>query len=289
LRGLIVSLLLHSLPLLTIIGWRATSVEIPAPIPIQLVIEQPPPAPVKPEPPTDPPQARTASADFAARTASRLEKGADSAPPDPAEPQPPVEAQAGVAAPPPPEPAEPQQLVEIAAAPPPPPPPSPSEDPAPRPAVETKAAAVVPSPLPPKRTPRKQPETLQMSMASAWPLPLHQDHPRQAQRFASLTGPDAVRDEYCVRALNLTLRHLDLLPLSFLGARRGKTVLTIRILGDGTVNSVRLAQSSGYPEIDERIERMVFAVGQYPPLPPRMPGPWMDFAFVMAFPDPLQR
>jgi TonB family protein len=66
-------------------------------------------------------------------------------------------------------------------------------------------------------------------------------------------------------------------------------VLTIRILGDGTINSVKLAQSSGYTDIDQRIQRMVFAVGQYPPLPPRMPGTWMDFTFLMVFPDALER
>jgi protein TonB len=270
-RGLILSLLLHSLPLLTLIGWRPTPVEIPTPIPIQLVIEQPPPPPVKPEPPgSPPPQIRSASADFAEHPAPKLEQGTADAPPTPAEPPPPVETQTAAAAPPPP-----------------PPEPAPAEEQGQIPAVETKTAA---APLPPKPAPHKHQTTLMsLPMASAWPLPLHQDHPHELQRFASLTGPDAVRDEYCVRALNLTLRHLDLLPLSYLGGRRGRTVLTIRILGDGTINSVKLAQSSGYTDIDQRIQRMVFAVGQYPPLPPRMPGTWMDFTFLMVFPDALER
>ena len=92
-----------------------------------------------------------------------------------------------------------------------------------------------------------------------------------------------------MRALNLTLRHLDLVPRSYLGGRRGRTVLTIRVLGDGTINSVKVAETSGFPDIDQRVERMVFAVGQYPPLPTRMPGPWMDFSFIMVFPDILER
>jgi periplasmic protein TonB len=286
-RGLLLSLLLHSLPLLSLIAWHPTPAEIPSPIPIQLVIEQPPPPPppAKPEPAPSSPPIRSASADFAEHAAPKVEQGVNDAPPEPAEPPPPVEAQTPAAAPP-----SPAETKAAAAEPPPPQPaPSPSEEPAQPPAVEIKTAAVVPPPLPPKRTPHKQQTTLEMPLASAWPLPLHQDNPHAAQRFASLVGPAAVRDEYCVRALNLTLRHLDLVPLSFLGGRRGTTVVTIRILGDGTINSVKLAQSSGYPDIDQRIERMVFAVGRYPPLPPRIPGTWSDFTFVMVFPDASQR
>src|SRR5437660_860837 len=80
-------------------------------------------------------------------------------------------------------------------------------------------------PLPPRPAPHRQQPTPQMSLplASAWPLPLRQSPPHQIQRFATLTGPAAIRDEYCVRALNLTLRHLNLLPLSYLGGRRGMT------------------------------------------------------------------
>jgi TonB family protein len=149
-------------------------------------------------------------------------------------------------------------------------------------------------PRPPKPVPHKrEPAPMSLPMASAWPLPLRETRIREptspTPRFASLTGPAAVRDEYCVRALALTLRHLDLVPLSFLAGRRGKTVLKLRVLGDGTVNSVTLVESSGFPDIDQRIEKMVFAVGQYPPLPPRLPGPWTDFTFSMVFPDPAQR
>jgi TonB family protein len=130
---------------------------------------------------------------------------------------------------------------------------------------------------------------MSLPMTSGWPLAPHPDDPHAPQRLASLVGPPAVRDEYCVRALDLTLRHLDQLPLSSLGGRRGRTVVTIRILGDGTINSVAIAQSSGYPDIDQRVQKMVFAVGQYPPLPPRIPGSWADFTFAMVFPDPRQR
>jgi protein TonB len=272
-RGLILSLLLHSLPLLALISWRAIPVETPVPIPIQLAIEQPPPAPTEPEPPATPAPIRAASDDFAEVAAPKVEQGVADAPPAPPEPPPPVETQAAAAAPPLP-----------------PPEPAPAEEQAQLPAAETKTAAVMP-PLPPRPAPHRQQPTPQMSLplASAWPLPLRQSPPYQIQRFATLTGPAAIRDEYCVRALNLTLRHLDMLPLSYLGGRRGMTVLTIRILGDGTINSVKLAKSSGYSDIDQQIQRMIFAVGQYPPLPPRLPGTSTDFTFVMVFPDALQR
>ena len=281
-RGLILSLLLHSLPLLSLIGWRSTPPEIPSVVPIELVIQQPPPPPpVKPEPAPSPPQIRRASADLAEALAPKTEQGTSEAQPTPAEPQPPAPSQ--------PKTAEPQQPVaaQTAAAAPPQPEPAPAGPQATveaqPPAIETKIAP----PIPPKQVQRKEPSTIRM--ASAWPLPLHEDHPHEAKRSASLIGPNAMFDEYCARALSLTMRHADLLPLSYIGARRGKTVVTIRILGDGTVNSVRVAESSGYPDIDQRIERMVLAVGQYPPLPPRMPGSWMDFTFMMIFPDATQR
>lgn len=273
--GLILSLLLHSLPLLALISWRAIPVETPAPIPIELAIEQSPPVPTKPEPPPTPAPIRAASDDFAEVAAPKVEPGVDDAPPTPPEPPPPIETQAAAAAPPPPPP-EPE--------------PAPAEEQGPLPAAETKTAAVMP-PLPARPSPHRPQPTPPMSLplASAWPLPLRQSPPHQTQRFATLTGPAAIRDEYCVRALNLTLRHLDLLPLSYLGGRRGMTVLTIRILGDGTINSVKLVKSSGYNDIDQRIQGMIFAVGQYPPLPPRLPGTSTDFTFVMVFPHALQR
>jgi protein TonB len=268
-RGLLVSVLLHSLPLLALIERQPNPEEspTPTPIPIELVLEQPPPPPI-PEPPAAPPPVRRASADMAEPTASKDDPGIDSPP----EPQPAAEPKAApAAASPPPEPVSSEAEAQ--------------------PSAETKTAALTPPPLP-KPTPHKQQPRLPTSvpMSSAWPLPLRQDRPvAVTRRFATLTGPSAVRDEYCVRALNLTMRHLDLLPRSYLAGRRGRTVLLIRILGDGTINSVKVAQGSGYPDIDQRIEKMVFAVGQYPPLPPRMPGPWMDFSFIMAFPESMEQ
>jgi TonB family protein len=126
-------------------------------------------------------------------------------------------------------------------------------------------------------------------LGAEWPLPLHPQHPGAAPRSAPHIGPAAARDEYCARALAMTLRHIDLLPLSLIGARSGDTIVSIRVLGDGTINSVKVARSSGYPDIDARIEKMVLAVGQYPPLPKWIPGPSMDFDFSLHFPHPLER
>lgn len=292
--GLALSLLLHSLPLLGLIGWQPHPAEIPTPIPIELVVEQPPPAPPIPEPPAIPPRVRSASADMAEKVASKLEQGADSSAQPASEPRP--EPQTAAAEPPPQPRTEPERPAEpqtATTAPPPQPEPAPSQEQAEPTAEETKTAALTPPvPLPPKPAPHKREPApvIVVPMASAWPLPLPRERrPAPTERFAAVAGPSAIRDEYCVRALNLTLRHLDLLPRSYVGDRRGRTVVTIRILGDGTINSVKVAQSSGFADIDRRVERMVFAVGQYPPLPPRMQGPWMDFSFIMVFPEAIEQ
>lgn len=279
--GLAVSLLLHSLPLLALIGWRATPPEVPKAVPVEFVVEPPKPAPKKPPPKPAPPQIRGASADFGA-AAAKPQPGLGRDEPGPTKPEPPAEAETSTKPlQPTPEPPVPN-LVE-----PPHSTPLPPDEQAESSVPETKAAEALP-PLPAKPAPKKpQPQPSAIALSSAWPLPLRTDRPQP--RLATLVGPPAVRDEYCERALHLTLAHLDVLPLSFLNGRRGKTLLTIRILGDGTLNSVKVTHSSGYPDIDARIEQMVFAVGRYPPLPPRLPGTWMDFTFLMVFPDAMQR
>jgi TonB family protein len=276
--GFILSVLLHSLPLLSLVGWRPTPPELQPAVAVQLVIEQPPSTPpptlAEPKPASDPPRGPIASDDFAPVAATETRPGMSDTASAAGGPEPPVDAHS--AAPKPPLPAtEPVRQEE------------PPIAPAPPPTRDTEIT--IPPPLP-KRPPQKQSAALEMPvpMSSGWPLPLHRTDPHPAQRLASLVGPPAVRDEYCVRALNLTLRHLDQLPLSALGGRRGRTVVTIRILGDGTINSVAIAQSSGYPDLDQRVQKMVFAVGQYPPLPPRIPGTSADFTFAMVFPDPRQ-
>lgn len=291
LGGPIASLLLHLLPLLAIVDWPRTPAEISRPIPIQLVIVQPPPPPppspqpAEPKHPGKPPQVPYASDDFAAVVAPKVEPGSSGASPERREvrqeaaeeaPQPTAETETRLVAPPSPPP------------PPIPPPELPTSDPleaAAEPRPETVAHLV----LPPKPEPPKEPPRMRapIQRQSAWPLPLHQDPPKQVHA-ALLQGPDAIRDEYCAQALSLTMRQIALLPRSLTGARQGETVLAIHVLGDGTIDGVRVARSSGYPDIDDRIQQMVVEVGRYAPLPPWM-GPSMDFTFQMHFPNRWQR
>jgi TonB family protein len=283
-RGPIDSLILHLLALVMIIGWPSqTPANIPAPIPVELVIEPPPPSQMaEPKPPANPLQGRRASEDIAEALSPKLEKGAGDAARSAGEPQPPGAETQSTAAPPLLSPAEPDRPAEPASA-----------DPQP-PAAETQVATVAP-PLPPKPAAAKPMPQTQATvrtpkpLGSAWPLPLYQDHPQVAAHLARLTGPSAARDEYCARLLSLTLRNIALLPLAAIGTRHGETTVTFRLGGDGTLNSVKVARSSGYSDIDEKIAQMVIAVGSFPPLPQWIPGSWMDFTFDLHFPHPLQR
>jgi periplasmic protein TonB len=282
--GPIGSLLVHLLPCLALVDWVRTPPEITVPIPIQLVIEQPPPPPPPPPQPAErkpaakPPQGRRSSDDMAEVAAPKIEKGGSNEPspvarePSPAAPEP----QPVLVAPPQPPPAPLPPAEQL------------TDEPLPRPAETQTAMLVLPEP-PHKPAPVREPAKIRMPkpLESEWPLPLHHDPPR-GLRSANLAGPASIRDEYCAEALSLTLRHIGLLPLSLTGGRQGQTILSIRVLGDGTVNSVRVARSSGYPDIDERIEKMVFEVGRFPPLPQWM-GSSMEFTFQLHFPHPLQR
>lgn len=283
-RGPFDSLILHLLALVMIIGWPSpTPADIPVPIPVALVIEQPPPPKsAEPKPPASPVPGRRASDDFAETVAPKPEKGtAVAAAPSAGEPPPPAAATESATTTPltaPPEPAQPKEEA--------------SAEPQPT-TAETQLAALPPPPKPAAAKP-PAPKTLAAArlprpLGSEWPLPLSTDRPQAPISAARLVGPAAARDEYCANALRLTLRNIGMLPLAALGARHGETAVTFRVLGDGTLNSVKVAQSSGYPDIDERIARMVIAVGQFPPLPKWIPGQWMDFTFTLHFPHPLQR
>ncbi len=280
--GPVGALALHLLPLLTLLDWPHTPPEITPPvIPIQLVIEQPPPPsqPAEPKPLANPPPHRRASDDMAptAVDTPAAEVGRNDPLPNAGEPSPPsAETQTVLVAPPLP-PSPPVLHIEAMAAPPPP-------------AAEARTAAAASPAPPPRAAPYKESAAVRMpkSLESVWPLPLPEDQPRGGRRSARLVGPPAIRDEYCANALRLTLRHIGLLPRSLTGARQGATLLTFRVLEDGTINSVRVAQSSGYPDIDARIERMVVEVRRFPPLPQWM-GPWMDFTLSLHFPHPLQQ
>ena len=172
------------------------------------------------------------------------------APDEPVRPPEPTETQTAMVTPPPPKPEPPRE------------------------------AAAAPLPKPPPPPPRPAPAVHRPQPVLRLPLPL------QPSR---VPGPAATRDEYLAYLVALTRRHLDLLPLSMVGARRGETTLTIRVLDDGSVARIAVAQGSGYPDIDERIERMVAAVGRFPPLPQWFQGPAMELRLRLQFPEALER
>jgi TonB family protein len=273
-RGPIGSLLLHLLPLLVLIGWSSTPFDAQPPIPVQLLIEQPPPPapapapPAQPKPPASPPAGMRASDDFGAVAGDKIDTNKGEAPP--AQGAPPAAEPAPAQAVPDPNPAKEQLAIA----------------PVPAPA-ETQTMA--PPPQPPKPIPPKHQAAMSLPKpdGQSWPLPLNGPS-REPQHVARLVGPNASRDEYCAYALSLVMTHIDLLPLSLLGARHGDTSVTMRVLSDGTIASVRIIRGSGYSDIDERVEQMVVAVGRLPPLPQWIPGPATDLTFHLHFPHPAE-
>ena len=105
-----------------------------------------------------------------------------------------------------------------------------------------------------------------------------------------MPGPDPARSDYFDRLVALTRGHLDMLPRSFLAGRRGQTILSIVVLGDGTIGRISVKRSSGYPDVDARIEQIVAAVGRFPPLPASFGGqPSVELDFDLTFPNALQQ
>lgn len=145
-----------------------------------------------------------------------------------------------------------------------------------------------PSPPPPEPPPHK-PATI--TVAAAAPPPPAAPNPAAAPTLpeAQTPGLDPLQSDYFSRLAVLTRDHLDLLPLSFLGGRRGRTILSIYVLGDGTIGRIAVKESSGYPDIDTRIEQIVTAVGRFPPLPEQFRRPNLELDFNLIFPDALQQ
>jgi protein TonB len=245
---------LHVLVLLALlIGWhRAPPMEV-APIPVNLVILPPPlpPPKARPTPPSPVPRASESFGNPAAKAPEPT--------PTPGERQQPES-----------QPAQPAQPPETAAVPQPPPAPPPE------------TAAFPPPPPPKPAAPQAKP---------APPLPRHPPLKRAAARSLGLPGkypgPAATRDEYLAYCVALTRQHLNLLPRAMVGNRRGETVLEVGVLDDGTIALVRVSQSSGYPDIDRRVEQMIAAVKRFPPLPQWFQGPEITLQFRLAFPGAL--
>jgi outer membrane biosynthesis protein TonB len=268
--GLIVSLVAHALILLFLIDWPQTRPIEATPIPVQLVLEPPPPepppaptpAPPKPEPKpppeVKPPPGRLASEDIGNPEAKPADAGKEEAATPPEAPKPKPD-----------EPAAGEKPKQTAAIIPPPEPPKP-EPPKPAPPKEERAAKPPPKPRQVAMQPPRQPENR-----------------AQPQRRGAIPGPAATRNEYLAYLASLVRRHLNLLPLAVVGGRSGETVIDILVLDDGTIAMLRVGRSSGYPDIDVRVEKMIAAVGRFPPLPQWFQGPSMQLEFRLKFPEAL--
>ena len=155
------------------------------------------------------------------------------------------------------------------------PPPAPKH-PAPQPPAQPRLAALAP---PPKPSPPAKPAAAAPPPARAQPVP------KEPLRGGTIPGPDATRDEYLAYLVALTRQHVDLLPMSVIGDRRGETTLAVLVLGDGTIARIAIAQGSGYNDIDARIQQIVAAVRRFPPLPARFRGPDLELKLRFRFPD----
>jgi TonB family protein len=256
--GLLVSLGLHVMPFAALVAWSNLAPEIPAPpIPVQLVVEQQPPPPAREE--KAPPSGPLASEDSGKKAAPLDQPIAQPTPPPPPLAEPP--------------PVQPE--IKLADAPPPPKP-----KPKPKPKVETAAVDPTPKPAPPSPPPPRPPARAPQSLDSLF---------SDAMKDTGIPGPGTTRDEYLAYLVALTKQHIDLLPRTFVGNRRGETVLAVLVLDDGTIARIAVRQSSGYPDIDQRIEQMIAAVGRFPPLPQQFQTSSMDFTMRMRFPEALDQ
>jgi TonB family protein len=252
--GMLGSLAIHLLPLLVLLDWSGTPAAITPPIPVQLVLEEPPPAPAKAPPPAPekPPPGRLASEDMGEPAATPDQPTAAGAPAPP---------QTQTAAPPPPKPIPTPKLTSAL----------PEPAPAPEPPLLPEEA----EPTPHIKPPAKQ---------AAARLPPNR-HP--APRATQVPGPAATRDEYLAYCTALVRRYRGILPLSLVDGRHGATILAITVLDDGTIAHVAVKQSSGYRDIDARVEQMVAAVHKFPPLPQWIQAPRINLDLTMPFPEGL--
>jgi protein TonB len=252
-RGLAGSLVLHLLPLLLLIEWPMARPPEIAPIAVQMVLEPPPPeAPPQPDlPKSDPPKP-----EFKPPPPGRIASDDFG------------------------DPAAKEAGHEASAAPAPKDEPSPPEPP-PAEAPE-QTAAIVPPP-PPKPDPPKP-----QSKPAAQQPPRRTEEPAHSARQAKYPGPAASRDDYLAYVHSLIRQHYNMLPLAMIGSRRGETRVEFLVLGDGTIAMVRTRQSSGYPDIDSRVELMIAAVRRVPPLPQWFQDSAMRLILDLPFPDALR-
>jgi len=263
LRSPLVSLAIHFLPLLAIIGWASPAIDIAPPIPVQLVFEQPPPPPPPPEPKPEP----------------KPPKPQPAPPPEPKLQPPPHGPLSSVDM----GDVKPKEIGLTTSM----TPPAAGEAQL-NPADTQVATATPPPPLPAaKPAPPKDKSAFQLPKPAGAPVPHREATPHEAPKAAQFAGPAASRDEYLAYLVTLTRQHIDLLPLSVIGDRRGETVLSVVIDDNGVIGPLSVVRSSGYPDIDQRIEQMVAAIRRAPPLPQWFQGNAMELVFSLKFPEAL--
>jgi periplasmic protein TonB len=263
--GPIGSLILHLLPLLLLLEWPMHPPTEVTPIPVQLVFQPPPPAPPAPKPvlkpETRPPPGRIASENMGETQI----KGQDQAKSD--EPTPKKDPAANMESPL----EAPQQTAFLS---PPPPLPAPPKLDLPKPPEPREMAA----PKPPRKP----------SLAARQPIRPVPQRAHLNPRPARYPGPAASRDEYLAYLAYLARQHIGMLSRSLVGGRRGETIINVLVLDDGTVAMLSIGLSSGFPDIDLRIEQMIRAVGRFPPLPQWYQEPSMRLEFRLQFPEALE-
>ena len=256
------SLLLHLLPLLLLLDWPMHRPAEIAPIPVQLVFEPPAPPP-RPKPALKrqlkPEKRRPAGRIASESMGSPRTKGTDQR----QSKTPVANKQSASSAD---SPFEATQ--QTAFFPPPPPLPTPAEMALPKPREPDQSVV-------PKSPPRSSQPVRRAQRSHFNPRP---------GRFP---GPAATRDEYLAYLAYLARQHIGLLSRSLVEGRRGETIINVLVLDNGTVAMLNVGLSSGYPDIDQRIEQMIRAVGRFPPLPQWFQGPSMMLQFRLEFPEAL--
>ena len=271
--GPIGSVVLHLLPLLLLVEWPMAAPPEVEPIAVQLVLAPPPPEqPLRPVPPPQfkpPPPGRIASEDLGDTQAKQTSREAGDAPA--AKDLPPPEVR----------PSEtPQETADVV-------PPPPPEEPQPPPS-DTQTAAIIPppppeKPEPPKPKPKPNPNPTAQQASHQTDEPGH-----TVAHRARYPGPAATRDEYLAYVHSLIRQHYNLLPLSMIGGRRGEAQIEFVVLDDGTIEMIKVRQSSGWQDIDARVELMIAAVRRVPPLPQWFQGSSMALILNLPFPDALR-
>jgi protein TonB len=258
LRSPFASLLFHLLPVLGILIFPLLMVEPPPPIPVQLVFEAPPPPPPPPPPqqqqqPKPPPKFEVPPRG----PLSSVDQGVVK-PPDLGRTPDPVQNPA----------AGPQQQTTSDA--------------------QTATTAPTPPMPSPKPAPPKDRQAAFQLKPSGAQTPHHEETPHAAPHAARYAGPAASRDEYLAYLVSLTRQHMNLLPLSFVAGRSGETVVSVTVYDDGRIGPLGVVRSSGYPDIDKRIEEMIAAVGKFPPLPQWYQGNAVQLELTLKFPEALE-